>query len=190
MLQVMSRNWWMVLIQGIAAVLFGIAILFTWPGLVVQTMILVFAVYVFVDGIFAVINAIQNRNSPRWWVMLLEGAIGILAGIAAFLFPGGAVLTLLYIVAFWSVFTGLTQIITAVQLRKEIDNEWWLILSGIASMIFGFLIVLYPGAAVLTILNILGILAIIWGVMLVLLAFRLRNAGGSSSGTGSAQSYG
>jgi uncharacterized membrane protein HdeD (DUF308 family) len=189
MLQVMSRNWWMVLIQGIAAVLFGIAILFTWPGLVLNTMVLVFAVYAFVDGIFAVINAIQHRNTPRWWVMLLEGAIGILAGIGAFLFPGGAVLTLLYIVAFWAVFTGLTQVVTAIQLRKEIDNEWMLILSGIVSIIFGFLIVFFPGAAILSILTILGILAIIWGVMLVILAFRLRNAGRSST-TGSATSYG
>lgn len=187
MLQVMSRNWWMVLIRGIAAVLFGIAILFTWPGLVVQTMVLVFAVYAFVDGIFAVINAIQHRSTPRWWVMLLEGAIGILAGIGAFLFPGGVVLTLLYIVAFWAVFTGFAQVVTAIQVRKEIDNEWMLIIGGIASIIFGFLIVLYPGAAILTILNILGILAIIWGVMLVILAFRLRGMGGS---TGSAASYG
>jgi uncharacterized membrane protein HdeD (DUF308 family) len=183
MLEAMSRNWWALLIRGIAAIIFGIAILFTWPGLVISTMVLVFAAYVFVDGIFAIISGIQHRDQPRWWAMVLEGVIGILAGIAAFLFPGAAVLTLLYIIAFWAVVTGVLEIISAIQLRKEIDNEWWMILSGIGSIIFGVLLVLFPLSSIVTLLWLFGIIAIAFGVFTVILAFRVRGMGGSSSGS-------
>lgn len=181
MLEMMARNWWALLIRGIAAIVFGIAILIVWPGLVIGTMVLVFAAYVFVDGIFAIITAIQTRDQPRWWVTALEGVLGILAGIAAFLFPGAAVLTLLYIIAFWAIATGVLEIISAIELRKQIDNEWMLILSGAASIIFGVLVVLFPVTSTLTLLWLFGGLSIAFGIMLVILAFRVRGRGGSTT---------
>ena len=181
MLEMMSRNWWALLIRGIAAILFGIAILVFWPGLVISTMVLVFAAYVFVDGVFAILTAIQHRNQPRWWVMILEGVLGIVAGIAAFLFPGAAVLTLLYIIAFWAVVTGILEIISAIELRKQIDNEWMMILSGIASIIFGVLLVLFPVTSTLTLLWLFGGISVAFGVLLVILAFRVRGMGSGSS---------
>jgi uncharacterized membrane protein HdeD (DUF308 family) len=171
----------MILIRGIAAILFGIAILVAWPGLVITTMVWVFAVYAFVDGIFAIISSIQNRHQPRWWATTLEGIIGIIAGIAAFLFPGAAVLTLLYIIAFWAVVTGVLEIISAIELRKQIDNEFWLILSGIGSIIFGVLLVLFPLSSIVTLLWLFAIIAIAFGVFTVILAFRVRGMGSSGS---------
>lgn len=178
MLDVMARNWWMLLIRGFAAVLFGLAILFVWPGLVIQTMVLVFAVYAVIDGIFAFISGIRNRENPRWWAAVLEGGVGVLAGIGAFLFPGLAVLTLLYIIAFWAVLTGVMEIAGALQLRREIDNEWMLILSGVLSIIFGIVLVVFPESSLLTLLWLYGGLSIAFGVVMVILAFRVRNAGG------------
>ncbi len=183
MVDTMARNWWMILIRGIAAVIFGIAILFVWPGLVLSTMALVFAVYVFVDGIFAIITAISHRDQPRWWVMVLEGIVGILAGIAGFLFPGAVILTLLYIIAFWAIVTGVLEIISAIELRKQIANEWWMILSGIASVIFGVLLILFPISSILTLLWLFGGLAVAFGIFTIILAFRVRGMGGSSTPT-------
>lgn len=180
MVDMMARNWWMILIRGIAAVIFGIVILFVWPGLVLSTMALVFAVYVFVDGIFAIITAISHRDQSRWWVMVLEGVIGILAGIAGFIFPGAVILTLIYIIAAWAIITGVLEIISAIELRKEIANEFWMILSGIASIIFGILIVLFPITSTLTLLWLFGGLAVAFGVFTIILAFRVRGMGGST----------
>ncbi len=181
MLDVMARNWWMLLVRGIAAVLFGLAILFVWPPLVLQTMVLVFAVYAIVDGVFAIITGIRNREYPRWWAVVLEGIIGIVAGIAAFLFPGLAIITFLYVVAFWAIATGVMEIIGALQLRKEIDNEWLLILSGALSVIFGIVLLFGdPATNILTLLWIYGGISIAFGVVMIILAFRVRNMGGTS----------
>lgn len=182
MLSVMSRYWWVLLIRGIAAVIFGLGILFLWsPGVVIQTMTIVFGAYAIVDGVFAIIGGIQNRAHPRWWAVVLEGIISIVAGIGAFLFPGLAVLTLLYIIGFWAVATGVMEIIGAIQLRKEIDNEWMLIISGALSVIFGVVLLLGdPLSNIVTLLWLFAVLAIGFGVMTVILAFRLRNAGGTT----------
>ena len=115
--------------------------------------------------------------------MALEGLISILAGIAAFIFPGAAVLTFFYIVVFWAIATGVMEIISAIELRKQIDNEWWLIIGGALSVIWGIFMLLYPGTAILTLLWLFGVLAIAFGVMIVLLAFRVRGMGGSTSGS-------
>jgi uncharacterized membrane protein HdeD (DUF308 family) len=94
-----SQNWWMLLIRGIAAVAFGIAVI-VWPGLTLDVLVTVFAAYLFVDGVFAIIAAVSRRTYGRWWLLALEGVLGILAGLAAFAFPGAAVLTFFYIVVF------------------------------------------------------------------------------------------
>lgn len=188
MLSVMSRYWWVLLIRGIAAILFGLGILFVWsPGAVVQTMTIVFGAYAIVDGVFAIIGGIRNRAHPRWWAVVLEGIISIVAGVGALLFPGLAVLTLLTIIGIWAVATGVMEIIGAIQLRKEIDNEWMLIISGALSVIFGVMLLLGdPLANIVTLLWLFAVLAIGFGVMTVILAFRLRNAGGTTNTQASA----
>jgi uncharacterized membrane protein HdeD (DUF308 family) len=180
MLELMSRNWWMLLIRGIAAVLFGIAVIF-YPGLSLAILVAALAAYLFVDGIFALISAIQHRDQEGWWAVALEGILGILAGIAVFLFPIAATFTFLYIVVFWAIATGVLEIIAAIQLRKQIENEWWMILSGAISIIFGIVLLLNPGEGILTLLWLFGGLAIAFGVMLVILAFRVRGMGSTST---------
>lgn len=182
MLEMVSRNWWMLLIRGIAAIVLGIAVLVV-PGLSLDLLVTFFAAYLFVDGIFAIITAVTHTSYPRWWLMALEGLISVLAGIAAFLFPGAAVLTFFYIVVFWAIATGIIEIISAIELRKQIDNEWWLIIGGALSVIWGIVLLLYPGAGILTLLWLFGVLAIAFGAMIVLLSFRVRGMrqGGSQT---------
>jgi uncharacterized membrane protein HdeD (DUF308 family) len=179
MLEMMSHNWWMLLVRGFAAILLGLAALIL-PGLTLDVLVTVFAAYLFVDGFFLIAAAITRRSYPRWWLTLLEGILGIIAGIAAFLFPGAAVLTFFYIVVAWAIVTGAFQIINAIELRKEIDNEWWMILGGAVSIIWGIVMLLYPGAAILTLLWLFGISAIAFGVLMGLLAFRVRGMGGGT----------
>ena len=179
MLDMISRNWWMLLVRGIAAVLFGVAVI-VWPGLTLDVLVTVFAFYLFIDGIFAIIAALQRREYGRWWRLALEGILGIIAGIAAFLFPGAAVATFFYIVVFWAIATGVMEILNAIELRKQIDNEWALILSGAVSILWGIVILAYPGAAILTLLWLFGVLAIAFGALTIWLSFRVRGHGGSS----------
>ncbi|MFN8447048.1 MAG: HdeD family acid-resistance protein [Anaerolineae bacterium] len=136
MLGMLSRNWWMLLVRGFAAILLGIAALIV-PGITLSALVTVFAAYLFVDGFFLIVSAITRMSYPRWWLTLLEGVLGILAGISAFLFPGAAVLTFFYIVAAWAVITGAFQIVNAIELRRQIDNEWWMILGGAISILWG-----------------------------------------------------
>jgi uncharacterized membrane protein HdeD (DUF308 family) len=133
----LGRNWWVFLIRGIAAILFGIGA-FLWPGLTIAVLVLMFGAYAFVDGIFAIIAGISARNeSGRWWMMILVGLAGVVVGILTFVQPGITAIVLLYYIAAWAVISGIFQVISAIQLRKEIEGEWLLVLGGIASVIFG-----------------------------------------------------
>jgi uncharacterized membrane protein HdeD (DUF308 family) len=162
------------LIRGIAAILFGIAA-FLWPGLTIAVLVLLFGAYALVDGIFAIIAGISARKEvERWWMMIIVGVAGIATGVLTFLWPGITALVLLYIIAAWAIVTGIFQIAAAIRLRREIEGEWWLILGGIASVIFGVLLVIMPGAGALASVWIIGIYAVFFGILMIVLAFRLR----------------
>ena len=107
--------------RGIAAVLFGLAALL-WPGLTLFVLIIFFGAYVLVDGIFALVAGIRGSRDRRW-VLLAEGALGILAGLISFFWPGITALALLYVIAFWAIFTGVLEVVMAISLRREIENE-------------------------------------------------------------------
>jgi uncharacterized membrane protein HdeD (DUF308 family) len=172
----LSRNWWMLLVRGIAAILFGIAALI-WPGLALVTLVLLFAAYAFVDGIFTIIFALQHRDQPRWWVTLLEGIVGVLAGVATFIWTDVAGFVLLTIIGVWAIMTGVLEIILAIRLREEIQGEFWMGLGGLLSILFGLFVILFPGAGALSIITIIAVYAIAFGVILILLAFRVRSLG-------------
>lgn len=179
MLTMLAKNWWVVALRGVIAILFGIALLIS-PGLTIATLVLFFGAYAFVDGIGAIFTAIQHRTQERWWLLLLEGILGVVAGILVFLYPSfatiSAALFVLYIVAFWSIFTGITEIMAAIQLRKEIEGEFWLGLSGVLSLLFGILlIIMNPADGILALVTITAVYAIVFGVMFLFLAFRLRS---------------
>lgn len=174
MLQVMSQNWWVVLVRGSAAILFGIALLLA-PVIALLTLVLLWSAYALVDGILAVISGFRSREMNRnWWVIVLEGVVSVIAGIGAFLYPGITALVMLYIIAAWALITGILKIMAAIQLRKEIEGEFWLGLGGLASIVFGVLLILNPGAGILSVLTIVAAYAIVFGTLLIFLAFRLK----------------
>jgi uncharacterized membrane protein HdeD (DUF308 family) len=173
MVHELAKNWWLVLLRGIAAIIFGV-LAFAWPGLTLLTLILFYGAYALVDGVLAIIAAIAGgAPAPRWWLAIV-GVLGILAGILTFLWPGITGLVLLFFIAGWAIAIGVFQIIGAIRLRKEIDNEWLLILSGVISVLFGIGVLLVPGAGALAIVWVIGLYAIVAGVLYIALAFRLK----------------
>jgi uncharacterized membrane protein HdeD (DUF308 family) len=170
----LARNWWVLALRGVAGILFGIGA-FVWPGATLAALILVFGAYVFVDGIFALIAGIgMRRQLSLWWLVVLEGVAGIILGVLTFRSPDTTALVLLTFIAAWSIVTGIFEIATAVRLRKMIANEWLLILSGIVSIIFGALLIAQPGAGAISIVWLLGAYALLFGILTLMLALRVR----------------
>ncbi|MBK8616399.1 MAG: HdeD family acid-resistance protein [Anaerolineales bacterium] len=174
MLTQLTRNWWVVALRGVVAILYGVLAL-VWPRLTIEILVLFFGAYMFVDGVFAIIAAFTNRSGyDRWWVLLLEGLVGIALGSITFLRPGLTAFALLYLIAFWAMMTGVLEIVAAIRLRKEIQGEWMLALSGVISFILGILLLLFPAAGVLTVAWMIGWYAILFGAMLLGLGWRLH----------------
>lgn len=177
MLTQLTRNWWAVALRGLLAVFSGLLAL-AWPGLTLELLVLFFGAYALMDGIFAIIAAFSNRTGhDSWWVLLLEGLVGIFAGLIAFARPGLTTLILLYLIAFWAIVTGILEIVAAIRLRKEIQDEWRLALSGVASLIFGGLLGFFPAAGAVTLAWLIGVYAIFFGFILISLGFQLRKLG-------------
>ena len=171
MLDSLARNWWALALRGLVAVLFGLLTFFL-PGITLVTLVLLFGAYALVDGVFNVIAFF--RLASHHWAFLIEGVIGIIAGIVTFAWPAITALVLLYVIAFWAIFTGVFEIIAGIRLRKAITNEWLLIAMGVLSLLFGVLIVFAPGAGALAIILWIGAYALVFGIFLLALAFRLR----------------
>lgn len=175
MIATLARYWWVLAIRGVAAILFGIAA-FLWPGLTLTVLVLLFGAYALVDGIFAVVGGFTARaEQERWWVLILEGIAGIALGVLTFLWPYITALVLLYFIAAWAIVTGVLEVAAAIRLRREITGEWLLGLAGVASILFGVLLVLLPGPGALALVWLIGAYALIFGIVLVILAFRLRS---------------
>lgn len=171
MLHTLAANWWALALRGLAAVLFGLLTFFL-PGITLVMLVLLFGAYALVDGIFNVIAFF--RIASHHWALLIEGVIGIIAGILTFAWPAITAIALLYVIAFWAIFTGVFEIIAGVSLRKVIANEWLLVVIGILSFLFGLLILFAPGAGALAIVFWIAAYALVFGLFLLVLAFRLR----------------
>ncbi len=172
--KLIGRYWWTLLLRGIVAVLFGIAA-FARPGMALVTLVLLFGAYALVDGVFAIISSIKGRERiEHWWVLLLEGIAGVIVGAITFATPGISAVVLLVYIAIRAIIAGIFQIIAAIRLRKEISGEWLLALAGVASIIFGLLLVARPAAGALAVIWIIGTYAIVIGVLLMALAFKAR----------------
>lgn len=173
----LARNWWALVLRGLAAILFGVAAILL-PGITIQLLVLFFGAYALVDGVLAVVGALNHRQTHnRWWVLLLEGAVGILVGILTFLNPGLTALALLYFIAAWGILTGALEIITAFRLRSEIEGEWLLGIGGGLSILFGVLIGIFPGLGALAIIWLAAIYAILFGALLITLGLRVQGWG-------------
>jgi len=174
MLEQISRNWWMFAVRGVAAVIFGLLALI-WPGQTMLALVLVFGAYALLDGIFSVVAGIAfRRYFERWWAVLLEGIVGIVVGLLAFFWPNITALVLLYLIAAWALITGILEIVAAIQLRSVITNEWMYILGGLLSIIFGILLFVFPGAGAVSVIWVIGVYAIVFGIVEIIFAFRLR----------------
>jgi uncharacterized membrane protein HdeD (DUF308 family) len=184
MLQLISKNWWMLVLRGTCAILFGILAL-ARPGVTLGALVLLWGAYAFTDGILAFAAAISGAGSTRWWVLVLEGLVGVAAAVATFIIPGMTVIVLLYMIAAWALVTGVMKIVAAIQLRQEIEGEIWLALAGIASLLFGLGLFARPGAGALAVIWLIGSFAIVFGVLLVALGFRLKAARAQYATSGS-----
>ncbi len=165
-----QHNWWLMLLRGIFAIIFGLIALLV-PRIALLALIYVFAAYALVDGILAVVVAVAERRSlPRWGWLLVEGVAGIIVGILAFAWPGVTALVLLYFVAAWAIVTGVMEIAAAVTI-----GSWLAGLAGVLSIVFGIILFVHPGAGLLSILWLVGIYAIVFGIVLIVHAFQLHS---------------
>ena len=173
MLDDLARNWWLVLLRGICAIIFGVLTLM-WPGLSLLTLVVLYGVFALFDGGLAIGAAIMGgAPAPRWWLALV-GVLGIGAGAVTLMWPGITGIVLLYFIAGWAIAAGVFEIVGAFRLRKEIEGEWWLIAAGVLSVLFGVLILMFPGAGALGIAFAIAWFAILYGGLLIGLSLRLK----------------
>jgi uncharacterized membrane protein HdeD (DUF308 family) len=175
MLHALAKNWWLLLLRGIASIVFGV-LAFAWPGLTLVTLVLFYGAFALVDGVIALVAAFSGgaKPLPTWWLVIV-GLLGIAAGIVTFVMPGITALLLIIFIGAWALVHGIFEIIGAIQLRKEIDNEWMLIFSGVVSVLFGLIVLIAPGAGALGLVWVIAAYSIVFGISFVALAFRLKN---------------
>ena len=173
MLHFIARNWWLLVLRGVFAILFGV-FAFTWPGITLGTLVLIFGVYAFADGMLAFVAAFSHSTGRPWWILALEGLFSVAAAMAAFLYPGITTVVLLFVIAFWAIVTGVVEIAAAIQLRKEIEGEVWLGLAGLASVLFGLTLLAQPGAGALAVVWLIGAYSMLIGILLVALGFHVK----------------
>src|SRR4051812_1602067 len=177
LLEDLSNNWWVILLRGIVGVIFGV-VAFTSPGTTLLALVFVWGAYAIVDGVFALyMTYLAARQQRRSWPYLLEGLAGISAGVIAFVVPGITALALLYLIAAWAIITGVVEVIAAIDLRKQIQNEWLLGLGGVLAIIFGLVVAFEPDAGALAVVWTVGTYALLFGITLIVLAFRVRGLG-------------
>jgi len=173
----LGDNWWLLLLRGIAAIAFGVLAIF-WPAITLISLTLLWGAYTLIDGVFALWAAISGRaNSPamgpRWW-MAISGVVSVLAGLAAFFWPGMTAFILVIFIGIWAIIIGVLTIWGAIQARKEIEGEWVLGLFGALSILFGLLLLFQPGAGALSLIWTIAGYSIFAGVLLIMLSFRVR----------------
>jgi uncharacterized membrane protein HdeD (DUF308 family) len=172
--EVLADSWWAVGLRGVLGILFGLICLLT-PGVAVEVFVILFAAYMLVDGVFAIASGIKAaRNGERWGLLVLEGVVDLAAGAVAVLWPAITLVALIWLVAVWAIVSGALMLGAAFTLNID-HGRWWLALGGIASLIFGILLVIEPlvGAVVLTMW--IGAYALVFGVFLLILAFQLHS---------------
>ncbi|MDP9849906.1 HdeD family acid-resistance protein [Streptosporangium lutulentum] len=175
----LARTWWVYLIRGLCALLFGLLALI-WPGITLYALVVVFGVYAIANGVFELFSS--GRGGARSW-MVVSGVGSILIGAAVLLWPGITALVLLLLIAAWAVVVGILEIVAAIRLRRVAAGEWTFVVSGALAVLFGVLLFLWPVASAMAVLWLIGVMAILYGISLVAMAFRLRGVGFHRPGT-------
>ena len=170
----LAENWWLLLIRGLAAIAIGV-VAFLWPGITLVALTYLWGAYAIVDGIVALWAAfnLSGDSGPRWWLGL-SGLAGILAGIVAFAYTGFTALVLLVSIAVWAIVIGVLQLYAALQLKGVVDNDWWLVFSGLVSIAFGVTVLAWPGSGALAVIWTIAWYAVFFGCMLIGLSFELK----------------
>ena len=174
LLETFKRHWWVPVLRGVAAIIFGI-IAFTHPVMAAATLVLFFGAWVLIDGIFRIVGAIRDRSDSDWGWQLVIGILGVMVGLLTFHAPGITALALVIYIAAWALMIGATEIALAIKMRREIKGEWFLILMGLASIIFAGLLLWNPLAGAAALIWIIAWYAVIMGVLAIIFGFRLRS---------------
>jgi uncharacterized membrane protein HdeD (DUF308 family) len=175
MIESLKRHWWVPVTRGIAAIIFGV-IAFVYPGLTIATLVLFFGAWVLIDGIFRVIGAIGHRASdPDWGWHIVIGIVGIIVGLLTFHAPQITALALVIYIAAWALMIGASEIAIAIKLRREIKGEWFLILMGLASIVFAILLLWNPVAGAAAVIWLIAWYAVVIGILAIFFGFRLRS---------------
>ncbi|MDB5407104.1 MAG: hypothetical protein JWL84_2016 [Rhodospirillales bacterium] len=170
---VLVRNWWVLLLRGIFAIVFGLISLLA-PGITLEALVLIFAIYAIVDGVFAIIAGVRAaERHERWGGLIVEGILGIVAGAVMFAWPGPTLIFLVIFLGAWAIVTGVALLVAAIRLHR-LHGEWLLIANGILSLLLGVVLFLWPIAGIVVLSWWIGFYALVFGVLLVVLAFRLR----------------
>jgi uncharacterized membrane protein HdeD (DUF308 family) len=174
LLHELTRHWWLLLLRGVAAIAFGI-LAFIWPGVTLFTLVILYGAFALIDGVLALAASFTSRSDtvPRWW-LVLTGILGIAAGLIAMLWPGITALVLIMFIGAWAIVRGVLEIAAAIQLRKQIEGEWLLVLAGVLSVLFGLGVLIFPSTGALALIWLIAIYAVAIGVVMIMLALRLR----------------
>jgi uncharacterized membrane protein HdeD (DUF308 family) len=169
----LARTWWVYLIRGVCAILFGLLAII-WPSITLFVLVAVFGAYAIVNGIFELFSS--GRGGSRGWT-IFSGVGSILIGLVVLFWPGITALVLLLLIASWAVVVGLLEVIAAIMLRRVVEGEWAFIVSGVLAVLFGILLFLWPATGALAIAWLIGAMALVYGISLIALAFRVRGVG-------------
>jgi uncharacterized membrane protein HdeD (DUF308 family) len=181
-LRVITENWWLILLRGVAAVAFGVLAI-VWPGTTLLTLVILFGAYAMVDGLLALGG--RGRWSGSSWWLAIAGGLGVVTGFATFFWPGLTALVLLVFIGMWTLMRGILEIAGAIQMRHETEDAWLLALDGGISVIFGLSVLAFPGAGALGLIWIIAAYAIVSGAVLIMLSLgaRLHRSGGEEIST-------
>jgi uncharacterized membrane protein HdeD (DUF308 family) len=175
---VIVLNWWMLALRGVAAIAFGI-LAFIWPGITLLSLVFLFGAYALVNGVLSLIAAFKApKGTGNKGSLIFLGLLSIIAGLLTFFIPGITALGLVVLIAAWALVNGVTEIVAAIKLRKVITGEWLLILAGLLSIVLGILLLLQPGVGALALVFWIGAWAIVMGVLLMILAFKIKGLHG------------
>jgi uncharacterized membrane protein HdeD (DUF308 family) len=178
MVDLLARNWWMFVLRGVLAILFGIGTL-AWPGITIVVLVLMYGAFSFADGVANLAVAANGPAGRCRWSHVGLGLLGIGVGVVTFFWPQITAIALLYVIAAWALAHGVLEIIAAFEMRKAIQGEWLLALSGLASIVFAILLIAFPGQGAVVIVYWIGAGAILLGVLLVALGLRLKGLRGA-----------
>jgi uncharacterized membrane protein HdeD (DUF308 family) len=175
MKDLLTRSWWLLALQGVVAIAFGVLAIL-WPGITLLWLVALFAAYALVQGGAAIFASIRGRRSDsKWWVVLLLGIVSVAAGVLAIFYPAITALMLILLMGANALVTGALQLVVAVLLRRQITHEWLLVASGVISIVFGALVMLFPAGGALAMVWLVSFYAVLTGVLLLALAFRARS---------------